>query len=45
LREFDRTRAEALATPLLERNYEQFADRVAEELERAGGRLQEGFVR
>lgn len=45
LREFDRARAEALAAPLLERNYELFADRVAEELEHAGGRLQEGFER
>lgn len=45
LREFDRTRAEALARPFLERNYDTFADRVEQELVHVGGRLQEGFER
>lgn len=45
LREMSERRTEALATPLLNRDFEAFADRVEHELETAGGRVQAGFVR
>ena len=45
LREFDAERADALTAPLLAHDDTAFAARVAHELERAGGRLQEGFER
>lgn len=45
LRALSPERAEALAAPLLADDYSAFADRVDAELERAGGRVQAGFVR
>ncbi|CAH0126644.1 hypothetical protein SRABI76_00177 [Microbacterium oxydans] len=45
LRELSVDRAEALAQPLLDRDFETFATRVEQELDRAGGRVQSGFVR
>ncbi|MDQ0725786.1 nucleotidyltransferase domain-containing protein [Microbacterium sp. W4I20] len=45
LRALDARRADALSAPLLAGDHTAFADRVAEELDRAGGRVQEGFVR
>ncbi|MFJ4174085.1 hypothetical protein [Microbacterium sp. NPDC089696] len=45
LRALDATRAELLSAPLLADDLEIFAARIEEELERAGGRVQGGFVR
>lgn len=45
LRALDDSRAERLSTPLLGGDLDLFATRVQEELERAGGRVQGGFVR
>lgn len=45
LRDLDRERADRLSDPLLARDYAAFADRVEDELERAGGRVQSGFLR
>ncbi|HET8927261.1 MAG TPA: nucleotidyltransferase domain-containing protein [Microbacterium sp.] len=45
LREWDAERTEALAQPLLARDFDAFAGQAARELELLGGRLQTGFVR
>lgn len=45
LRSLSPERAEALAAPLLAGDLQTFADRVEIELQRAGGRVQAGFVR
>lgn len=45
LRNLSNERAELLSTPLLDRDYATFAARVEDELDRAGGRVQSGFVR
>lgn len=45
LRSLSRERADLLSTPLLARDYAAFAARVEDELIRAGGRVQSGFVR
>ncbi|GAA5149129.1 hypothetical protein GCM10025768_11850 [Microbacterium pseudoresistens] len=45
LRAMDAARAEALIAPLLSGDSTRFADAVEDELMRAGGRLQTGFVR
>lgn len=45
LRALNTERAELLSAPLLAGDYAAFADRVEEELVRAGGRVQAGFVR
>ncbi len=45
LRDLSRERAELLSIPLIDREYATFADRVQDELDRAGGRVQSGFVR
>lgn len=45
LRELSAERADRLAIPLIENDYRLFAARVADELDRAGGRVQGGFVR
>lgn len=45
LRDLSPERAELLSTPLLDRDYATFAARVEDELDRAGGRVQSGFVR
>ncbi|WP_164233648.1 nucleotidyltransferase domain-containing protein [Microbacterium hydrocarbonoxydans] len=45
LRALSADRTEQLSAPLLAGDYSAFADRVEEELERAGGRVQAGFVR
>ncbi|CAH0125143.1 nucleotidyltransferase domain-containing protein [Microbacterium foliorum] len=45
LRTLSRERADRLSIPLLDRDYATFADRVDDELDRAGGRVQSGFVR
>lgn len=45
LRTLSRERADRLSIPLLDRDYTTFADRVGDELDRAGGRVQSGFVR
>jgi hypothetical protein len=45
LRAFDQARADALSTPLLSGDFIAFAERADEELARAGGRVQAGFVR
>lgn len=45
LRALSAERADALSVPLLVDDFATFADRVAAELERAGGRMQVGFVR
>jgi predicted nucleotidyltransferase len=45
LRALDRERADALSAPLLEGDIALFAERVEAELDRAGGRVQAGFVR
>ncbi|KJQ53137.1 nucleotidyltransferase domain-containing protein [Microbacterium sp. SA39] len=45
LRGFDQVRAEALSAPLLSGDLGAFAERADEELARAGGRVQAGFVR
>ena len=45
LRTLSSERAELLSIPLLDRDYATFAARVEDELDRAGGRVQSGFVR
>ena len=45
LRNFSSDRADLLSIPLLDRDYATFAARVEDELDRAGGRVQSGFVR
>lgn len=45
LRALSATRTEKLSAPLLAGDYRTFADRVEEELRRAGGRVQAGFSR
>lgn len=45
LRELSGERANALTEPLLAGEFSAFADRVEHELNRAGGRVQAGFVR
>lgn len=45
LRDLDPARAERLAAPLLHGDLTAFAARADEELARAGGRVQDGFVR
>lgn len=45
LRELSVERADLLTLPLIESDYTTFAARVSAELERAGGRVQAGFVR
>lgn len=45
LRDLSQERADLLSTPLLADDLAGFADRVEAELERAGGRVQAGFVR
>lgn len=45
LRRLDAARADALAAPLLAGRFDALADAAEHELERAGGRLREGFVR
>ncbi|GGF47184.1 hypothetical protein GCM10010922_23740 [Microbacterium sorbitolivorans] len=45
LTEFDPDRASALATPLTESQHDRFATQIEIELDRAGGRVQEGFHR
>lgn len=45
LREFDADRAHLLSEPLLADDHALFARRIADELDRAGGRLQEGYER
>lgn len=45
LRELSMERADRLALPLIESDYATFAARVSAELDRAGGRVQAGFVR
>ncbi|WP_315068293.1 nucleotidyltransferase domain-containing protein [uncultured Microbacterium sp.] len=45
LRALSEERTERLSAPLLTGDFAAFADRVEEELDRAGGRLQAGFVR
>ncbi|MFK3679473.1 nucleotidyltransferase domain-containing protein [Microbacterium sp. NPDC090218] len=45
LRALSLERADRLSTPLLAGEFASFADRVEEELLRAGGRVQAGFVR
>lgn len=45
LAEFDPDRAEALAAPLMAGDHSRFAVQVERELDRLGGRLQEGFQR
>ncbi|UYO98258.1 nucleotidyltransferase domain-containing protein [Microbacterium sp. M28] len=45
LREWDVSRADALARPLLLGDHAGLADAVSAELDRAGGRVQAGFVR
>lgn len=45
LRNLSRERADLLSIPLIERDYDTFASRVSDELDRAGGRVQNGFVR
>lgn len=45
LRAMDADRAERLSHPLLAGDLDLFSSRVEEELERAGGRVQDGFVR
>ncbi|MEV7609320.1 nucleotidyltransferase domain-containing protein [Microbacterium sp. NPDC089320] len=45
LRDLSRERAELLSTPLLAEDYVGFAAAVDDELDRAGGRVQSGFVR
>jgi predicted nucleotidyltransferase len=45
LAEFDPDRAAALAMPLVEGRHDQFANQIAIELDRGGGRVQEGFQR
>ncbi len=45
LRRLDAARADALAAPLLADQFDLLADAAERELERAGGRLREGFVR
>lgn len=45
LRAMDAARADALLTPWLSADFARFTDAVAAELERAGGRLQDGFTR
>jgi len=43
--QWDAARAEKLTEPLLRADFTAFADRVEHELERAGGRVQAGFIR
>jgi len=45
LRELSLERADALTQPLIDGDLNTFADRVEDELRRAGGRVQAGFVR
>ncbi|WP_194764248.1 nucleotidyltransferase domain-containing protein [Microbacterium sp. UFMG61] len=45
LRDLGHERAELLSIPWIDRDYATFADRVEDELDRAGGRVQSGFVR
>lgn len=45
LRAMDAVRADALLTPWLAADFAMFADAVTTELDRAGGRLQDGFTR
>jgi predicted nucleotidyltransferase len=45
LRELSVERTDALAQPVLDRDFETFAARVEHELDLAGGRVQAGFVR
>ena len=45
LRNLSSERTERLTVPLLDRDYATFAARVEDELVRAGGRVQSGFVR
>ncbi len=45
LRDLSRERADLLSIALLDRDYVTFAARVEDELDRAGGRIQSGFVR
>lgn len=45
LRTLDRDRADALSVPLLAGDLTVFAARAEDELRRAGGRVQAGFVR
>ncbi|MFC4139014.1 MULTISPECIES: nucleotidyltransferase domain-containing protein [unclassified Microbacterium] len=45
LRELDPARVDTLTAPLLSDDHPAFADRVQAELDRAGGRVQDGFVR
>lgn len=45
LRALSEERTERLSAPLLTGDFAAFADRVEAELDRAGGRLQAGFVR
>ncbi|KQQ68939.1 hypothetical protein ASF63_02880 [Microbacterium sp. Leaf320] len=45
LRNLSNERTELLSTPLLDRDYATFAACVEDELDRAGGRVQSGFVR
>ena len=45
LREFDAGRARLLSEPYLADDHDLFARQITDELERAGGRLQEGFER
>lgn len=45
LRDLDRERADRLSEPLVAGDHALFAARVADELDRAGGRVQEGFER
>lgn len=45
LRAMDAARAHALLIPWLAADFATFADAVAAELDRAGGRLQDGFTR
>ena len=45
LREWDTVRTAAIAEPFLRHDHERFADAVAHELDRAGGRVQAGFIR
>lgn len=45
LREWSAARTDALATPLLQGDFDDFADQVERELAAAGGRVQAGFQR
>lgn len=45
LRGLSEARADALARPLVDGDLRAFADRAEEEFDRAGGRVQAGFIR